>query len=160
MIFVKIAFVPKGNINQINCQSFATLIKVFLFYTYYQIFISQHVSHHFTIHILRCLEQILCYEFEIVGFIEQDSGDARVVLKVSKTRQKFMVILPKNERWDNFQCIKLSQRSFFGRIQDTIIFFRDYLTFRNLKIHGCLICLYRYIVLKIILTTGTHGNPS
>ena len=38
-------------------------------------------------------------------------------------------ILPKNERWDNFQYIKLSQRSFFGRIQDAIICFRDLLTF-------------------------------
>ena len=32
-------------------------------------------------------------------------------------------ILPKNERWGNFQYIKLPQRSFFGRIQDNIFFF-------------------------------------
>ena len=38
-------------------------------------------------------------------------------------------ILPKNERWDNFQYIKVYQRSFFGRIEDTIICFRDCLTF-------------------------------
>ena len=43
-------------------------------------------------------------------------------VKVSRYRKQFMVssILPKNERWDNFQYIKLSQRSFFGRIEDTI----------------------------------------
>ena len=38
-------------------------------------------------------------------------------------------ILPKNERWGNFQYMKLPQRSFFGRIQDNIFFFRDFLTF-------------------------------
>ena len=31
-------------------------------------------------------------------------------------------ILPKNERWGNFQYIKLPHRSFFGRIQDNIFF--------------------------------------
>ena len=40
-------------------------------------------------------------------------------------------ILPMNER---FQYIKLSQRSFFGRIEDTIICFRDLLTFSRKKI--------------------------
>ena len=52
-------------------------------------------------------------------------------LKVSKSRKHFMVslILPKKERWDNFHNIKLSQRSFFGRIKDTINCFRDLLTF-------------------------------
>ena len=40
-------------------------------------------------------------------------------------------ILPKNERWDNFQYIKFSQRSFFGRIEDTTICFRDCLTFKK-----------------------------
>ena len=39
-------------------------------------------------------------------------------------------ILPKNERWGNFQYIKLPQHSFFGRIQDNI-FFRDFLTFSS-----------------------------
>ena len=40
------------------------------------------------------------------------------VLKVRKYRKQIMVssILPKNECWDNFQYIKLSQRTFFGRI--------------------------------------------
>ena len=38
-------------------------------------------------------------------------------------------ILPKNECWDNFRYIKLSQCSFFGRIEDTINCFRDLLTF-------------------------------
>ena len=41
-------------------------------------------------------------------------------------------ILPKHERWDNFQYIKSSQRSGFGRIKDTIICFRDCLTFSML----------------------------
>ena len=39
------------------------------------------------------------------------------------------LILPKNERWENFQYMKLSQRSFLGRIQDALICFRDLLTF-------------------------------
>ena len=38
-------------------------------------------------------------------------------------------ILPKNERWGNFMYWKMPQRSFFGRIQDAIICFRDLLTF-------------------------------
>ena len=54
-------------------------------------------------------------------------------VKVSKSRKQFMVssIVPKNERWDNFMYWKLSQRSFFGRIEDTIICFRDCLTFKT-----------------------------
>ena len=54
-------------------------------------------------------------------------------LKVRQSRKQIMVssILPKNERWDNFQYIKLPQRSFFGRIEDTINCFPDLLTFRN-----------------------------
>jgi hypothetical protein len=53
------------------------------------------------------------------------------IVKVSKSRKKNMLssILPKNERWGNFQYIKLPQRSFFGRIQDAIIWIRDLLTF-------------------------------
>ena len=43
-------------------------------------------------------------------------------------------ILPKNERWDNFQYKKLSQRSFFGRIEDTIICFRYCLTFSHISL--------------------------
>ena len=35
-------------------------------------------------------------------------------------------ILPKNKHWDNFMYWKLSQRSFFGRIEDIILFFRIY----------------------------------
>ena len=44
-------------------------------------------------------------------------------LKVRQSRKQIMVpsILPKNERWDNFQYIKVYQRSFFGRIEDTIM---------------------------------------
>ena len=40
-------------------------------------------------------------------------------------------ILPKNKRWDDFVYWKLSQRSFFGRIEDTIICFRDCQTFKT-----------------------------
>ena len=39
-------------------------------------------------------------------------------------------ILPKNEHWDSFQYIKLSQRSFYGRIEGTKNCFRELLTFR------------------------------
>ena len=48
------------------------------------------------------------------------------VLKVSKSQKQIMAsrILPKNERWGNFQYIKLHQPSFFGRIQDNIFFFK------------------------------------
>ena len=35
------------------------------------------------------------------------------------------------ECWGNFQYIKLPQHSFFGRIQDNIFFFRDFLTFSS-----------------------------
>ena len=54
-----------------------------------------------------------------------------MALKVSKSQKQIMAswILPKNERWGNFQYIKLPQRSFFGRIQDNIFSFRDFLTF-------------------------------
>ena len=46
-------------------------------------------------------------------------------------------ILQKNECWGNFQYIKMPQRSFFWRIQDTKIFFWDLPTFTNLD-HICL----------------------
>ena len=54
-------------------------------------------------------------------------------VKVSESQKQIMAswILPKNECWDNFQYIKLSQRLFFGRIEDTIFFFRNLLTFRK-----------------------------
>ena len=39
------------------------------------------------------------------------------------------LILPRNERLDNFHYMKLSQRSFFGRIEDIINCLRDLLTF-------------------------------
>ena len=54
------------------------------------------------------------------------------LLKVRQSRKQIIVssILLKNARWDNFQYTKLSQRSFFGRIEDTINCFRDLLTFR------------------------------
>ena len=56
------------------------------------------------------------------------------MLNVSKSRIDSKAIYgglisPKNERWDNFQYMKLSQRSFFGRIEDTRICYLDCLTF-------------------------------
>ena len=56
-------------------------------------------------------------------------------LKVRQSQKQIMVspILPKNKCWDNFQYIKLSQRSFFGRIGDTINCFGDLLTFSKWK---------------------------
>ena len=56
-------------------------------------------------------------------------------LKVRKSRKLIIVssILPKNERWHNFQYIKFSQRSFFGSIGDTINCFRHLLTFSQIK---------------------------
>jgi hypothetical protein len=38
-------------------------------------------------------------------------------------------IFQKNEHWDNFQYIKISQRLFFGKFKDTINCFWDLLTF-------------------------------
>ena len=51
-----------------------------------------------------------------------------MTLKVSKSQKQIMAswILPKNECWDNFVYWILSQGSFFGRIQDTIFFFKIY----------------------------------
>ena len=71
-----------------------------------------------------------------VAFLSSNSSNFSSVfwkLKVSKSQKQIMAswILPKNERWGNFQYIKLPQRSFFGRIQDNIFFFRDFLTFTN-----------------------------
>ena len=47
-------------------------------------------------------------------------------LKVSKSQKQIMAtwIFPRNERWGNFQYIKLPQHSFFGRIQDNTFFSR------------------------------------
>ena len=46
-------------------------------------------------------------------------------LQSHKTQKQIIVswILLKNERWGNFQYIKLPLRSFFGRIQNNIFFF-------------------------------------
>ena len=41
------------------------------------------------------------------------------------------LILPKNERRGIFMYWKVPQRSFFGRIQDAIIRFRNLLTFKG-----------------------------
>ena len=55
------------------------------------------------------------------------------MVKVRQSRKQIMVssILQKNKRWDDFQYMKLSQFSFFGRIEDTIIYFRDLLTLKK-----------------------------
>ena len=68
-------------------------------------------------------------------------------LKVRQSRKQIMVssILPKNESWDNFQYIKLSQRLFFGRFEDTINCFRNLLIFS--------FCLEIMIMIKI----GSHS---
>ena len=51
-------------------------------------------------------------------------------LRVSKSHKQFLVsIISKDERCHNVHYIKLSQHSFFGRSEDTIICFRDSLTF-------------------------------
>ena len=54
-----------------------------------------------------------------------------VLLKVSKSRKRntLSLILLKDERWRIFLYWKMPQRSFYGRIQDAIICFRDLLTF-------------------------------
>ena len=64
-----------------------------------------------------------------------DPKEHSEALKVRKSRKQIMVssILPKNKRWDNFHYIKLSQRSFFGRIEDIVIFFRDLLTYKDIS---------------------------
>ena len=81
-----------------------------------------------------------------------------VPLKVSKSRKSNMVssILPKNERWGNFQYIKLPQRSFFGRIQGIIICLRDLLTFSRYED----IRFGRYIIYPIPIkgSSGDYAN--
>ena len=64
-------------------------------------------------------------------FSQKNEQKNSTVLKVSKSRKQFIVssILPKTKRWYNSMYWKLSQRLFFGRIEDTIICFRDCLTF-------------------------------
>ena len=56
-------------------------------------------------------------------------------------------ILPKPERWGNFQYIKLPQRLFFGRIQEAIIWFQDLLTFSG----------YLVTILKALFATTFLG---
>ena len=62
---------------------------------------------------------------------QPNNAIGRPLLKVRQSRKQIMVssILPKNERWDDFSYIKLSQHLFFERIEDIIICFRDCLTF-------------------------------
>ena len=64
---------------------------------------------------------------------QPNNAIGRPLLKVRQSRKQIMMssILSKNECWDNFSYIKLSQRSFFGRIEDTINCFQDLLTFKQ-----------------------------
>ena len=75
-----------------------------------------------------CIETNL--EFEIIKKVTNCATSLyhipmMSILKVSKSQKQIKAswILPKKERWGNFQYIKLPQRSFFGRIQDNIFFF-------------------------------------
>ena len=58
-----------------------------------------------------------------------DHCNCWLFLKVSKSQKEIMAswILPTSERWGNFLYIKLPQHSFFGRIQDNIFFYWDFL---------------------------------
>ena len=71
------------------------------------------------------------HPFQILAGLNQGSNMLTILLKVRKSQKKNMLswILPKNKRWGHFMYWKLPQRSFFGRIQDTIICFWDLLTF-------------------------------
>ena len=86
-------------------------------------------------------------------------------LKVSKSRKQIMVssVLPKNERWDNFHYIKSSQCSFFGRIEDTIICFWHFLTFRRLHfmLGNCMTMrmLSKYILHSLAFTVFQDDDP-
>ena len=80
-------------------------------------------------------------------------------VKVRQSRKQIMVssILLKNERWDNFQYIKLSQRSFFGRFEDTINCFWDLLTFRKVEI-SFILALHCNIKIHFFSNTETSGR--
>ena len=75
--------------------------------------------------------------------------------KISKANH-FVLNSPKKERWDNFHYMKLSQRSFFGTIEDIINCFGDLLTII------CCCCLSpTYLVFNqydmyTILASGSH----
>ena len=77
-----------------------------------------------------------------------------LMLKVSKSQKQIMAswILPKNERWGNFQKIKLPQRSFFGRIQDNIFFFEIFWPLRKKEL---LAKLSKFIKWQLTLS---HNN--
>ena len=82
-------------------------------------------------------------------------------LKVSKSQKQIMAswILPKNERWGIFQYIKLPQSSFFGRIQDNIFFFRDFLTFSRLSVINTKLRIEKYLV-ELGLENRLLGSPA
>ena len=72
-------------------------------------------------------------------------------------------IVPKNKCWNNFQYIKLSQRLFFGRMEDTIICFRDCLTFnicpndcaeQFLQMYYIVLVMYSFESLFLLLYTA------
>ena len=62
----------------------------------------------------------LCKRISIISYLYLKITIEMRLLKVRQSRKKIMVasILPKNELWDNFQHIKLSQRSLLSRFTD------------------------------------------
>ena len=78
------------------------------------------------------------------------------LVKVIKFQKQFIVssLLPKNKHWDNFIRWKLSQRSFFGRFEDTIICFSRKQNVSNLQIFLCTIFSKKYFL------NGNHIWPT
>ena len=67
-----------------------------------------------------------------LGFLFSNCSHLLEVRQINLWCPQF-TILPKNQLWDNLQYIKLSQRLFFGRIEDTINCFRDLMTFNHTR---------------------------
>ena len=79
------------------------------------------------------------------------------IIKMSKSRKQFMVsssILPKNER-NSLSWVLRDFRSFFGKIEDTIICFREFLTFREYFKNICSSSFY--IDMKLCINTSVHA---
>ena len=82
-------------------------------------------------------QEVLSHDPNVSGLVEnhQFLKEQWIIIinkiKVKQSRKQILEssILPKNERCDNFHYMKLSQRSSFGRIEETINCFRDLLTF-------------------------------
>ena len=101
----------------------------------------------------------ICCCFDLVTFL------AKCVylfyIKVSKSRKQIMKswILPKNE-WNTFRiCTILSVIcSFFGRINDIIICFRDLLAFINRTYVLCTITFFESVFCKLYFLLSLHYN--